>query len=291
MVKDLILAVEDSFGLGMCLSVAGGTRFLDTDGEIQANAVLFFQEESSYRNMALRVRALVKGHAYSQDTLENIKANLYCFTNQQFKLPQDTDEIIEVMLEKGIKLAVFDSLRRFHSGEENSSTAMQPILDSFSKIQRETEAALILIHHLHKESGEKKGSRSVFERMRGTSDFWAWRDCVIGLEKEGEDETKSRVVFQFRDAESPQGFTLAREIMPEGGIMLQRSTIEESDGFNDILERIEKYFEANPGPQFKSTILDSIRAKQNVKWRVFQHLIEAQKVQPEGKKWVWYSSL
>jgi AAA domain len=161
------------------------------------------------------------------------------------KLPDNENDIISLMKHHQIKFVVFDSLVRFHNKDENSSTDMRLILESFTRINMETGASVLLIHHLAKQSTETK--RGIWERVRGTSDFVAWRDCMMGLEgNEGDDLVQCS--FQFRDAENPAPIQIQRKLNETTGAMtLNLLSLQETDSFKEKLARIYGIITANYG--------------------------------------------
>jgi hypothetical protein len=50
----------------------------------------------------------------------------------------------------GTSLIIFDTFRRIHPSDENSSTEMQPVMDAIDYIRAQTSAAVILLHHTSK---------------------------------------------------------------------------------------------------------------------------------------------
>lgn len=57
---------------------------------------------------------------------------------------------------RGSRLIILDTLRRFHSLEENDNGAMTTVIDSMEKIAIGTGAAVIAMHHCPKPSKERE---------------------------------------------------------------------------------------------------------------------------------------
>lgn len=217
--------------LEMLLSVSTGIPCLGQYA-VKQGSVLLVEEESSVLNLSRRIHSLAKGRDLDLKNFHHV-------TRQSLKIMKHADELIAFIKAQGIVLVVFDSLRRFHGFDENSSEKMQPVLDAFARIGSETGASVVLIHHLAKQSGQSKDSRSAFERMRGTSDFWAWRDCIIAVEgEEGSDITSCS--FQFRDAEAPAPVSVRRRV--EGlSVRLEAVSMLESPEFMAKVEEAKDY--------------------------------------------------
>jgi len=71
------------------------------------------------------------------------------------------------------KLVVIDTLRRFHTAEENSSGEMSETLNVFEKISKKTGTAFLLIHHTNKagtkasdEQTSSRGSSAIIDNAR-----------------------------------------------------------------------------------------------------------------------------
>lgn len=267
--------------LEMLLSVSTGLPCLDKY-PVKAGAVLLVEEESSPDNLARRIHCMAKGRGLDSEDL----VSFHHVTRQFLKIPKHEKELIAFIKHHSIKLVVFDSLRRFHGVDENSSEKMQPILDSFGRINIEAETSVVLIHHLSKNLNDKGANKKpVFERMRGTSDLWAWRDCIIGMEGEP-DATTASCSFQFRDAESPSPIQIKR-IVDEvsGSTTLEMVNLEESEDFADKSEALLTYVRDHQ-PVSKEQTLNHCKGKRQTNGRIFDILVERSLLIKHGYKWV-----
>lgn len=228
--------------LDMLLSISSGQVCLGRYAPIVTGATLLVEEEGSLLNLARRVHALARARNLKDSDL----VNFHHITRQFLKIPKHEKELIAFIKAKDIKFVVFDSLRRMHNAKENSSDDMQPILESFARINFETQASLLLIHHLSK-TNDKESHKSIFERMRGSGDLWAWRDCILGIEGEEESDT-CKCTFQFRDADSPSPIQIKRCVGTlTGAIGLEASAPEETEDYlektQEVLEYVKSQFE------------------------------------------------
>jgi hypothetical protein len=248
--------------LDMLFSVSTGQICLGKFTPAKQMPVLLIEEEASLLNLARRVHAMARGRGLKDSDL----VDFHHITRQFLKIPTHEAELSEFILSKGIGLVVFDSLRRFHGAEENSSSEMQPVLDSFARLNAVTGASLVLIHHLAKSGGDG-GKKPLFERLRGTSDLWAWRDCLIGVEGE-ENAEVALLSFQFRDAETPVPLILKRIIDPlSGAITLEAQDITESDDFQQKCDLAVKFVQSQYGGAYKTDIAEALsgRKKDNLR--------------------------
>lgn len=110
----------------------------------------------------------------------------------------DVSEIIEAFKEKGIQMAFFDVFRRLWEGDENDNQEVAKVLAKLTRIQSECGCALALVHHLG------KGNGSIFQRIRGASSIYGWREWAFGISIENpEDDPKDRIrkiVFETKAA-------------------------------------------------------------------------------------------
>lgn len=234
--------------LNMLISYVTGLPCLGKYALTQTGPGLLIEQEGSLTNLNRRFHMLAKGLSLQSGDLKHLHHMSFQFP----KLPDHEKDIIALMKHHGIGFVVFDSLVRFHNKDENSSTEMRLILESFARINLETGASLLLIHHLGKQGGEIK--RDIWERVRGTSDFVAWRDCMMGLEgTEGDDIVQCS--FQFRDAENPSPIQIKRVLNETtGAITLLTIALEETDDFKEKLAKVYGVIVANFGRASKDYI-------------------------------------
>lgn len=265
--------------LDMLLSVCSG-QLCCGKYRVKRGAVLLVEEEASRLNLARRVHALARHRGIKDTDIPNF----FHMTRQTVKMPRDVSEIGLFALENDIKLIVFDSLRRFHTANENSSSEMQEVLDSFGNLCTVTEASVVLIHHLSKGARETD-NRAVFERMRGSSDLWAWRDCVIGVE--GEDGADMvNLSFQFRDAESTGSVTVKRSVNPSSGaISLEAMDALESPEFMERSELIISWMKTQYGPVSQNAVFKAIRGRRSDFIKTWHLLVKRGLIEQNGVGW------
>ncbi len=240
--------------LEMLLAVCTGTPCLGKY-PVKQGAVLLVEEEASEFNLARRLHCMARARGISHSALDNF----YHLTRQFTKIPEDTKELFHLIAGLDIKLIVFDSLRRFHHQDENSSSEMQLVLDSFARLNIMSEASIVLIHHLSKSND--KSNKPLFERLRGSSDFWAWRDCLIGMEGE-EESHKAMCSFQFRDAQAQEPIQVVRVVdATSGAIRLQADEAGDTDEFIERAEFILSYMKTQWGAVSRSQICDNVKGR------------------------------
>lgn len=265
--------------LDMLISVASGQLCLGKY-PVKKGAVLLVEEEASELNLSRRLHAMARARGLKDSDL----SNFHLLTRQFTKIPTDMVELFHLVNDRDIKLIVFDSLRRFHTCDENSSSEMQPVLDSFARLNIMTDASVVLIHHLAKGSRESD-HRPIFERLRGSSDFWAWRDCLIGVE--GEEEADSAVCsFQFRDAEAQESITIKRYVGDlSGAISLGVVDVADSEEFAEKSALILSYMKSQYGSLSKEQICTKVKGRKQVLAKVFKVMVKQGLVVRSGALW------
>lgn len=266
--------------LDMLLSVASGQLCLGRY-PVKQGAVLLMEEEASEMNLSRRLHCLAKARGLESSAL----ANVHVATRSFAKIPRDQVQLGHFLLENNIVLVVFDSLRRFHGAEENSSSEMQEVLDSFGRLNAVCGTSIALIHHLAKAS-DTHHSKPLFERLRGSSDLWAWRDCILGVEGE-EDATEAICSFQFRDAEAQPPIRVTRIVDERSGaITMSASGLEESEEYGEKMALILDYMRSQFGAVSKEKVLSNVKGRKQEVGRIFKLMATKKMILKEALGWV-----
>lgn len=189
--------------MALALAVAsGGDSFLQHP-VVDHGRVLYLDEENPPDLIFDRFRKL----GMTQDAAKNIRY----INNYGIRLDgKDVDQIIEEALDFEPILIVLDSLTRFHTEDENHAGAMAGLFHRAIKpLARETEAALVLIHHAN-----KSDSNSSYRRSRGSGDITASVDCGFDVREIGEG---ALAIANFKSRRQAQGDTLYASITDTPG--------------------------------------------------------------------------
>lgn len=105
-------------------------------------------------------------------------------------------------------LIVFDTLNRYMAGDENSTRDATKVTDAFSRIQKETGAAVLVLHH----TGHSDNAKN---RARGSSVFGGNFDCMLQIE--GSNYRVKLIHHYSKDEEKqpPLIFNLEKMEIPE----------------------------------------------------------------------------
>lgn len=74
------------------------------------------------------------------------------------------ERLSDYIKENNVGLIIFDTLVRFNSGDENSARDMNKIYEAFIKLQNETKAAILFLHHTNRK-GEFRGSSDLMGQV------------------------------------------------------------------------------------------------------------------------------
>ena len=217
----------------MAIAIANGTEFVNKYKTEKAK-VLIINEEDTERLIADRFRAL---------GIEDKNLEIYFRTAQGSKIDISfCKAILAECKTDGITVVMFDSLRSMHDADENSSTAMQPIMDNLKMLTREG-ITVIFTHHHKKKSAFDKGDNA--EASRGSSAINAAISGHISFEEVERDEGKYIVVRHLKSkvTQKLEPFDIAitindgKVLFYHGGIHEEESRIAEKtkNGVYDFL--------------------------------------------------------
>lgn len=162
----------------MASSVASGSEFLGKF-KTEKTKVLVVNEEDTERLIADRFKAL---------GIVDEELAIYFRTAQGSKL--DVAFVKSLLAEckrDGIGIIFFDSLRALHDADENSSTAMQPVMDNMKVLTREG-ITVVFTHHHKKKNPFDRGDSA--ESSRGSSAINAAISGHVSLEEIEKDDAR-----------------------------------------------------------------------------------------------------
>jgi hypothetical protein len=154
--------------LEMARAIAGGTPFLDAYMTKQRN-IMIVDEESGLWEMRRRAELL--------GIDSKLPIFFHCQNGFKFDNESSVTNLIKVCKELGVTMVVFDPFVAMHSGEENSATEMQKVMDSMQKFTLEN-ITVMFIHHSRK-GGFGRGSQN----SRGSSAIHGRADSTLIVDK------------------------------------------------------------------------------------------------------------
>lgn len=161
------------FALELAKSVASGTKFLDKFAT-KPTSILIMDAESGDRQL----------HDHFKKLHVDSEANIYYADCCSWYLNKDgaAEKLGVQCYENDINLIIFDSLVRFHDGDENSSKEMSKVFKAFSYLKKQGITSLIL-HHTRKGGVNLKSPRSDMDAIRGSGDILAACDIHLCMNR------------------------------------------------------------------------------------------------------------
>jgi KaiC/GvpD/RAD55 family RecA-like ATPase len=249
--------------LELARSVATGGNFMGKFPTNQGN-VLFVEEDSPAWDLSAQFVKLA-GAQNDRDRLSildqtgkvgltDLEQHCFFLVGQGVNLDTTTGamDLVQVMkdlgpveygreeVETGTDLLILDTMRSLHSGEENDATAMALLLDKLRMIQRETGAAIVLLHHFNKPTKENQGNLSL--RLRGSSAILGALDGLIGLTRVNKDGLVRAQILKSRAIQT-EGFEFWIAPTDDGVGLIYNDTK------GDLAGKLREYFESAVVPQ------------------------------------------
>lgn len=136
--------------LDMALCIATGTRWLEKYPTTQGP--VFYAAAEGGRGMRRRGRAWAKRHGFA-----SIPDMYFYPAAPLIRDPKFLEEFLKMVKKTNPALVVIDTLARSFTGDENSAADMNEWIKAAVRIQNETGACVLIIHHTAK--ALKKGSK------------------------------------------------------------------------------------------------------------------------------------
>ena len=144
--------------LDLAISVSNGKEFLGF--KTKKGAVAYLDKENNRQLLRDRFQKLHRGKG-----LVRKKFPIFFLLKEgMLDNPAFVESLAEYVKENKIRLLIFDTLVRFNAGEENSARDMNLIYQAFVELQRETEAAILFLHHTNR-AGEYRGSSDLMGQV------------------------------------------------------------------------------------------------------------------------------
>lgn len=199
----------------MALAVATGTNAFGEFSVTKQGPVAYFFAEDEERDVRNRFRALAAGRG-----LDAISAtqNIYARYREAMKLESDEDLAFLVAdcrcLPTPPVLVILDPMRDIHDQEENSNTAMKPIMDRLRALRTVLGCAVIFVHHSGKSSLETAGRRAG-QKMRGGGIIHGAVDgglYIYDMKTDKESWWETNVEVELKGARGAGEFSLKLEV-------------------------------------------------------------------------------
>jgi hypothetical protein len=248
-------AYKSWLALDMAVSVASGSPCLGVFPVRCSGPVLIYAAEDSESSLRSRLESLARNR---QIDFSHLDVRVITSDLLRLDLPDDQRRLEATIALHQPKLLIIDPLVRIHGADENASGPMAALLGYFRALQRKNAVSIILIHH----SGKRISTRAGYS-LRGSSDFYAWTDCLLSLECRHE---QHRLSVEHRSAPGSGPFTieLVTPLSPELGPHLTLCRDDETDApqsHDSLNERILQLLSKSTEPLSAETIRMSFRTR------------------------------
>jgi AAA domain len=164
--------------LEMAVAVASGSPCLSTFAVPTPGPVLLYAAEESQSALRLRLESLVQHHRLPLAGLD-----LRVITADSLRLDCTTDQqrLAATLLLHRPLLLILDPLVRLHAIDENAAGEIAALLGYLRRLQRQSGAAIALVHHSRKQVSASGGAGY---SLRGSSDLYAWVDSFLYLRRQ-----------------------------------------------------------------------------------------------------------
>jgi hypothetical protein len=183
--------------LDLAVSVASGTPALGRFSVRERGPVLFYGAEDAAAHLRTRIEAIAAARGLG---LIGLELGLILCPSLRLDAERDRARLAATLAYHRPRLLVLDPLVRLHRIDENSATEMAALLAELRLLQRHYQLALVLVHHLRKQSGPVDG-----QALRGSSDLHAWGDSNLFLRRRHQ---QLLLTAEHRTAPAPPPYTL-----------------------------------------------------------------------------------
>jgi RecA-family ATPase len=202
--------------MGLALAVAGVSDNFLGHSVVEHGRVLYFDEENPPDLVYSRFRKLGLKIADGQ--------RIRYINNANARLDRSPDLFLEEAMDFEPSLIVLDSLTRFHGGDENNSGEMARLFsDGIKPLARETDAAVVLIHHAN-----KTDSSSGYKRARGSGDITASVDAAFDVRQV---DLNLLEIHNFKSRRQAQGEVVYYSIVDTEGGRVELKNVSAPDVF------------------------------------------------------------
>jgi replicative DNA helicase len=176
-------SAKSLLALDLALHLATGTSWLGRRVTKRMKVGIVSREDHASLSQSRGMQLIAGAEHELQNALDELDLNtaLYFNTRAQsetFLLDREQDvlDVIDELKEAGVEIVIFDVFRRLWEGDENDNQAVAKVLANLTRIQSECNCSVVLIHHLGKAAGG-----TIFQRMRGASAIYGWREWAMGI--------------------------------------------------------------------------------------------------------------
>ena len=167
--------------LELAVAVATAKPCLRHFATTTQGSVLLYNGEDSPQIIRNRLEGIAGASAVS---LESLRIGVITANSLLLDRPEHQEHLDATVARYRPVLLVLDPFVRLHSGvDENAAADVSPILAYLRRLSRQHQLAITLVHHARKQSTTRA---RLGQSLRGSSEFHAWGDSNLYLQRKGE---------------------------------------------------------------------------------------------------------
>jgi len=144
-------------GIDLCASVALGESFLDR--AVRQGAALYVPAEENLRDVRARIETRLAG--WRDAPLFTLPVNGATEDRVRLDDGESVTALHRLIVELDPDVVYLDPFRELHNLAENDADMMGPLLRPLRQIAHETDTAVVLAHHMGRQSGQARGSTAI----------------------------------------------------------------------------------------------------------------------------------
>jgi len=196
------------FGLDMAVSLASATPLLGRFQVRDPGPTLVYLAEDALQQVRSRIAGICQHRRLDINAVD-----LHVITAPVVRLDQDADQKrLSITVDRiRPKLLLLDPLVRLHRLDENSSSDISALLGFLRELQRRSDVAIVVVHHMRKAIRSQLG-----QALRGSGDLHAWNDHGVYLTRTGPGGARIRLTLEHRAAPTIEPLELRLVSAPDG---------------------------------------------------------------------------
>ena len=245
--------------LEMAVAVASGTPCLGRFPVVQRGPVLLYAAEDSASAIRRRVVGITRARKLD---IERLAVGLITEPTIMLDRLEDQTRLLSTVRKTRAKLLVLDPLVRLHHGDENSASDTSALLSFLRHLQRETQTAIAVVHHIRKGGSTGQPGQS----LRGSGDLHAWADSNLFL-LHRRDGLELHAEHRNHAAPDPVGVSLSTA--PEHLVV----TPDSSSAVDEVAQRVLDALSA--GPLGRTALRQRVRIRNERLGKLLERLASA----------------
>lgn len=270
-------------GLDLALSVASKTPCLGSFPVHDAGPVLVYLAEDATSVVKQRLLGLC---AHRGLDLAALPVHVITANAIRIDQPRDQARLRETVKIIRPRLLLLDPFVRLHRVDENDSGQVSALLGFLRELQRENDAAVLVVHHARKNAAS---AQAPGQSLRGSGDLHAWGDSNLYLHRRREGLLLS---IEHRAAPAPDPITLRLDTEADrthlcivGADREDPTEQDEDEPRADLADALLAAIDAAHGPLRRRELRAALRVRNQRLGPVLDQLLAAGSIVRVGDRW------